>query len=109
MRTEKDIIKEMDSLINDSRNVAFTELRTIRSRLLFLKTCKLYLETKPNPDFIKFEIESLQYKINLLSERFDSWRAGRTGTYAQLNREYNSLNEIPKMKMQLKTLKYLYE
>jgi hypothetical protein len=109
MKQLKQIQQELDALRKQGKDAVFTEQRKIEKRILFLEMCRLYLETKPREEFIRKSIESLDYIIATLENRFDQWASHRTGGNAELRREYNSLCEIPKFKQQRKTLKFLLD
>src|SRR5688572_10103214 len=85
------------------------EENKLRKRLPFLKTCIMYLEEKPNPAYMKDEIKKIQTKIDLRMNEFplDDYFELDKKTVAKLRRDHEKKFQIPHLREQVKTLKFL--
>lgn len=77
MKTIKEIEMETEKLRKVMREADSSRAKTINTKLVFLKQCKLYLETSPPEDYLKSEEESLKFKIKILDEKFCEWTGGK--------------------------------
>lgn len=87
------------------------EENKLRKRIPFLKHCIMYLESGPNPQFLKAEISKVETKINLRMGQFplDQYQSDGVDkkTVSRLRREHEKKYEIPKLREQVRTLRYL--
>jgi hypothetical protein len=97
-----EIGKSMKDL--DSKRAINTESRKIE----ILRQCKLYLETNPKPEFIEEMKSSVEFRIDLIRERYGAWCACRNLSQFKnpLHHYYNEMG-MAQLKLQLKTLEYL--
>jgi len=78
--------------------------------LVFLRQCKIYLETEPRPEFIVSEIATVTRNLELIPTHYEAWQVGKV--LSKYNDPYNSFlaeMNFSNLKTQLKTLKFLYE
>jgi hypothetical protein len=108
MKTVKQIEAETDELRNKLRR-AVSGTAALNGKLAFLKQCKYYLEAAPRPEFLQAQYSAVTKRLKLLDERFQSWRAGRTGDLDDHKRQYRAEFDIPKLKAQAKALKWLLD
>lgn len=109
MKTIKRIEVETEECRKAMRDADSSRQKTLNGKLLFLKQCKMYLETEPSEEYLKKEKLSLELKINAIEERFGSWTAGRSGGQTELLSKYHSESGYNNLRVQLKTLKYLLD
>ena len=107
-------IKEIDSEVNSERELLKTldgrEFKATKTKLNFLKNCKLYLETNPRPEFIKESLDFTKRKIEILEERFFEWQECRNiNQYKNPRQTYFTEVGMPHLKAQLKILEYLLD
>lgn len=84
------------------------EEKRLRKRIPFLKTCIMYLESEPKRDFIKQEIERIGTKIDLRMAEFvlDETNVDKR-TANRLKRQHEKKYDIPHLKEQLRTLRFI--
>ena len=79
----------------------------LKKKIQFLNLCKKYIESSPSSEFIDKEILRLENRINLLSADFVEPENVDKKTLAKLKSAYGSEMGIPKLRVQLRTLRYL--
>lgn len=104
----KDEIKEIEHRLQteELKKAVNTKLR---KRIQYLRHCIMYIETNPSPQFIKDEIKKVETKIDLRMNQFvlDGIEQMPKSVVAKLRREHEKMYEIPKLKEQVKTMKYI--
>lgn len=113
MKSIESLQTEVNELLALDRNElsktksGVTQLRKARKRVPFLNQCLQYLESSPEESFIKKEIARIEKIIQNVSDRFVA--AGYKDLTAEKKARKEFLKEygIPKMKEQLKTLKFI--
>lgn len=79
-----------------------------KTRQAFLKTCLLYINTSPNEDYLKREVERISNRINLLLKGYrplDDERHTKSQITKHKN-EYEKEMGVPKIRKQLTTINY---
>lgn len=112
MITINDVNEELKKLYDP--NIAYNQnikkgkqRKEFQKRAVFLKNIKLYLERSPTSSFIKSEIERIENRIELLMNQFFAIHIAYNPSMSPLRRKYEKENDIPKLKMQLKTLRFI--
>lgn len=108
-------IKDVKSEISDIKHkieagVLDTEEKRLRKKIPFLRKCILYLETEPREEFLKSEIDRICEMINTRIEMFkEPHNADKLSKkdLSKLKKAHEKEWEVPKLRMQLKTLNYL--
>ena len=101
----EDIIKELDSL--KVPGLSKHQIRKIKGDLVKLKSCKMYLETSPNPEFIKRSYESLNMQINAINNRYSEYLGSGVPNTKKTRATWNKMNNMSLLKYQKATLKYI--
>ncbi len=101
-------IKDIEYSIRHEEMKPAVEKR-LRKRIPFLKTCIAYVETNPSQTFMKSEVEKVENKIRLRMAQFslDDYQELDKKTVTKLRKEHEKKYEIPHLREQLKTLKFL--
>jgi uncharacterized protein YicC (UPF0701 family) len=110
MKTEKQLkaeIKEVLSEIQEADKIPGKEgkklLKKAKQKLAYLKVCLMYIETHPNPEFLKKEKSRISNRIERLRESFDP-------TSSPLKRTaWDKEMGIPKLKTHLSTINFLLQ
>lgn len=80
MKTLKEIKQEEESLLKEIKHTSTdNEVKRIRRRLEFLKTCRLYIETKPSEQYLESQLQQLHNKVGVINQRFGAWSSGKIG------------------------------
>lgn len=101
------------TLDNEKRSTERAKLRrqkkVIQKRIDFLKFCRLYIETNPNPDFVKGEAERLANRINMYMETYVPLKSERhtKAECSKHKRDFEKEMGIPKLRTQLLTLHFI--
>ena len=110
MKTIAQIQTEIDSLIEESHALIFTDYKKkskrkkeIVERVKFLRAIKLYIETNPSADFLQKEISRLTEKISLIEAIGEKKIVGRKN-YDKYAKEQN----LPQFKKQLETYQFIW-
>jgi len=108
MKTAKEIETEISIVrkeIKDGKSI-----RRNKARIVFLRQCKLYIETDPSLSYLNSEVETIKFKIKVLDERYPAWCAQKNlSQWKNPLSHYRSEAGIPLLKSQLKTLKFILE
>jgi hypothetical protein len=83
--------------------------KRLRKKIPFLNTCILYLETNPQPSFIKSELEQTEAKITILMSRFVLNNVDEIpkSEVSRMRREHEKKYGIKILREQIKTLIFL--
>lgn len=83
--------------------------KKLRKKIPYLNTCIMYLESNPDELFIKQEIEKVETKINLRMQQFilDDIENKPKSLVSKLKRQHEKQYDIPKLREQVRTLRYL--
>ena len=114
MKKIQDIQKEVEE-INDELTtnkkrkkgeVGFLKpgaVKKLKSRKEYLLTCIAYLNTNPTQEFIEKEKERLMNRNNKIMEGTPSGY----GVTRKAKRDYEKLMDLPKIRLQMKTLQFI--
>ncbi len=97
--------KDMDEGIEIKRNKSF--IKRLKKENQLLRQCELYLKTSPREEYLKNELSSLKDKINSIDSHFGEWVDFNRGKFRNLRSAYKTQMGIPRLLLQIKTLKYL--
>lgn len=102
-------MKEITFTVANSVDLKVRELSRLRKRMAMLKECLMYLETKPSEEFIRRQIEDAENKISLRMAGFslDDVAPMEKGLASKIRRIYEKENNIPHLRLQVRTLRYL--
>lgn len=110
----KKVVKEISDLSyrleNESDELRRTEKIKINKKIQFLRHVMAYLNTFPSEDFIFSEITRLNNRRKLINDQYEAWIPSRY--FEKENeklKEYAKENGIPKLKIQLKSLKFILD
>jgi len=109
MKTLKEIKELEDDLRRELREAERSARAGLNRELAHLKMLRLYLETEPDPEFLKRQLNQLETQYKVLEERFSDWRVGKVGGIAELQARYRSETGMAALRTQIKTLTYLLE
>lgn len=110
---------EISSLLGKSREPNEYDRKKIKSikasmkrdkaRQAFLKTCLLYINTSPNEDYLKREVERISNRINLLLKNYKPLSADRhtNSEVSKHKKDYEKEMNVSKIRTQLTTLNFL--
>jgi hypothetical protein len=108
------IKKVMDELssktkeLNDNLGGKKGVIRKLQSRILFLKMVVAFLETGPTDEFLKGEIGRLSARYKKIMDLFPAWTPTQYFEKEKDKlREFEKLNDIPKLRMQTRALRYI--
>lgn len=113
MKKVQDIQKEVDEIneelaANKKRKkgeVGFLKagaVKKLKSRKEYLLTCIAYLNTNPTQEFIDKEKERLMGRNNKIME-------GMPDGSRKIKRDYEKLMDLPKIRLQMRTLQFISE
>jgi hypothetical protein len=111
MKTIADIQREIADIKHEIENTEMKKAaeNKLRKRIAYLRTCVLYLETNPSPSFLKEEITKLETKITLRMANFSITDAeAKPKTYlGKIKKAYEKQFDVPKLREQIKTMRFL--
>lgn len=118
MRTQKEITTEINEIIGKinedlrkpPKDRMKKQVRTrLTKRMVFLRLCDTYLKTEPSVLFLTEEIVKLENKISLRMIGFPVDKYSTLGkTYlTKIKNEYEKQYDVPKLRDQLRTLRFL--
>lgn len=99
------INKDIDAKIEVKRNKS--RIKALKKENQLLKQCELYLKTSPREEYLRGELQSIKERISSIGSHFGTWCDFNRGKFKNLNSAYETAMGIPKLQMQVKTLKYL--
>lgn len=73
----------------------------------FVRLCISYIESKPNPEYLKKEMERLKNRIEKIHSGFRSNYEQDTKYYKEAKKNYLKEMNIAQVRSQIKTLNYL--
>jgi len=93
----------------EEEGVLQSQEKRLRKKVPLLRKCILYLETEPSEDFCKSEVDRICKAINKRMELFAPINEEKLTKkdLAKARKDHEKEWDIPKMRMQLKTLNYL--
>lgn len=118
MKSKSDLKKEIEELnaerikgLKTSPPMKTVEMNRILNRVSLLKTCVMYLESNPQEEFIKCEIERVKDRIDKISDGFYHPNKDNMALkdFGKLKKDFEKLYNVPKLKVQLSTLKFILE
>lgn len=110
-------VRDIKARIIDVENFMKTELKEKKTgvsaqskgKLNVLKTCKMYLESKPSEDFVKKEKDKVSNRIDEIFKEYKP--LDRDENSPKQCRQYLTIFEknweVPKLRSQLKVLKFI--
>lgn len=104
-------MKTIDEILKEEKEIrsAIAITKPMVNRLAFLKPCRLYLKRSPSEVYIRKELSDLKAKVAIINDRFAGWSALKSGDKEVLKRQYNRIYDLSKLRLQIKTLKYLID
>jgi len=99
------INKDIDERIEIKRNKS--RAKVIKKENQLLRQCLLYLKTNPRENYLKTELQTIKNRMSSIESHFGEWADLNRGKFKNLRTAYKSAMGIPKLLMQIKTLKYL--
>jgi uncharacterized protein Veg len=99
------INKDIDERIEIKRNKS--RAKAIKKENQLLRQCELYLKSNPREDYLKTELQTIKDRRTSIESHFGEWVDFNRGKFKNLNSAYKTAMGIPKLLMQIKTLKYL--
>jgi hypothetical protein len=116
MKTTDQIKSEISQLRNFSSAAQkvgdIKKCKSIKSQLLNLNFCLLYLNTNPKKESLERQLTNVTKQIEVFENRYGDWL--RTNSYLAKNIKntmsyYENLNNLPKLREQAEMLKYLID
>ena len=99
------INKDIDDRIEVKRNKATA--KRIKKENQLLRQCELYIKSNPREEYLKNELKTLKERISSIESHFGEWAETNSGKFKNLYSAYKKAMGIPRIQMQIKTLKYL--
>lgn len=113
MRTLLDVKAEIAAIIGElgkggwsNNGLTPRQESSKRTRLQFLNHIVLYLESNPDEIFLNREIGRLENRVKLIYDQFPDV-GGWMEADKDRRREYEKINDIPKIRRQLRVLRFL--
>jgi hypothetical protein len=113
-------MKKIEDIQVELRNIKYkieeTELnpakeKRLRKRIPFLKHCIMYLESNPDTNFVKSEITKVEEMINRRMNLFvlDNYESAGVDkkTVNKLKKEHEKKYDVPKLREQVRTLRFI--
>ena len=102
---------------NQFKAGGYAALKTARKNAALLKECKLYLETNPNEDFIRHQLDTKQKQLDRINdpESYENWKLAnkdyvqKAKIEAKLQAIYYAEMDRKQINFQIKVLKYLLD
>jgi hypothetical protein len=116
MKSLKDIkleISDQEEAIAEERSYAAPskpKISRAKKRLQFLKTVYMYIESGPDPDFLRKEIKRLDYRIKAIIDLcpdFSELSNVNLKKAKEMKVKYEKDNDIPRLKEQARTIRYI--
>lgn len=107
-------IESIDQQIADIRKLVVETQKTTpkqKREVEYLLQIKSYLESMPNEEFVESEISRLEKLIEKRSssEYFNVWNIGKNAQLKNPKTAFENEMDIPHLKSQLKTLRFILE
>lgn len=97
-------------LDNESKDMKRTEKNKVNKKIQFLRHVMAYLNSFPSEQFVTSEISRLSKRRQLIADSYSAWIPSK---YFEKDKdklkEYEKENGIPKLKIQLKALKFILD
>lgn len=110
MKTTKDVIKEIAEIkeVVTTQSLKPSVSAALVNRIPILNECLMYLETNPSEEFVASEIERIEKKINnrMLDFALPEDKVSKK-EYSTLRTAHENKHEIPRLRTQVKMLRYL--
>lgn len=115
MRTLLDVKQEIAGIVSElghneggwsNNGLTPRQESSRRNRLEFLNHIVLYLESNPEEIFIGREIGRIENRMKLIYDQFPDI-GGWQNADKDRRKEYEKINDIPKLKKQLKVLRFI--
>lgn len=106
----EEINKQINDIIEKHRDKSLfskKELKNARVSLKFLTSARNYLEIFPSEKFVTSEIDRLKKQIYIINEGYSEWIKNNTPKTKNSLSEWGNINNLPLLKSQLKTLRYI--
>jgi hypothetical protein len=102
----KDELNSGVKMLPAKRRSLQKRITAINKRILFLKSCKAYVETQPSPEFLKKEEERLSKRLKLIDkELLEKFKDNKISKEAKA--EHNKIWGTTKIKSHLKNIQFL--
>jgi hypothetical protein len=103
----KEVEVELAAIRKEGSQATFKDLRRIKKRIEYLEMIRLYLLTKPSEQTVQKQVEAVQRVLNVINDRYYEWSREKQGGGQVLRRQFDGLYEVRKLKIQLRTMKYI--
>lgn len=86
-----------------------SEETKLRKRIPFLRLCIMYIEENPDHQYLRQEISKIETKITLRMNQFvlDDYKEVDKKTVNKLKKDHEKKYEIPHLREQVRTLRFL--
>lgn len=103
-----EISRLSDNLSRDSHKMKRSEEKRELKKINFLRHVASYLNSFPSEEFIGSEIKRLENRESLINKQFECWTPTKYFvTEKEKIKEYRKEMGVPKIKIQLKALKFI--
>lgn len=111
-------MKKIDQLEGELRDIKHSienevlkpaQEKRLRKRIPYIRHCIKYLESEPKESFVKSEIQKCEDKITIRMSHFvlNNVEELDKKTVTKLKKAHEKLHEIPKLREQVRTLRYI--
>ena len=111
MKTIKQLREDIAEITNtiEKTDLTVSVENRLRKRILFLRHCIMYLETKPDRDFLVKNMEGLEKFINAKMEQLVIPNEDKLTRpqISKIKKDYEEMFAIPKMREQVKAIRFL--
>ncbi len=113
MRTLESINSEIANIISESANtqtMGRADKNALRERVSFLRHCKLYLESSPNPEFVQSEFDRMEKLSTYINDNLPEFvkSYGNDGiTFDEKKNEWYAKMNRTNVLRQIRTLKFI--
>lgn len=111
MITTQEIQNEIDDLIFkfNRKDVEKKEKKQAQLRVRYLKSIAMYLASDPSEKFVMSEYEKAINRMELLEQAFSHYSIMYKGTMSEVKKNWESENDIPKLRKQIKNLIFILQ
>lgn len=102
-----DINKEIKELEGLHRDTDSKVLKRAKKKIQLLNTCRMYLQSKPDKEFVEKEIKRLENRINLISAEFVEPQKADKKTVTKLRKSHEAEYGVSHLRTQLRTLRII--
>lgn len=113
MRTLLEVKTEIAEILSMAEHEADSKIRSrYRKRLAYLAIIKNYLTDIPSVDYVRYELKKLNHLLSVVTNRWLEWLAEQQAeipkiTLSEAKKKFDKEYDIPKMKLQIRALKYI--